>query len=162
MKTFRIYAAAMAVLALLQISDIQAQPRPDCNWQDKMMSEKIAFITMELNLTPKEAEEFWPIYNQIVKEKNEVHNLSMTTYKALKQAVEEGKTNPEELDRLLNDYLKAKDLCHTTCQDNAEQYRKVLPAEKVAKLYVAEEKFRRQHIRNFKGSQQGAGRPRSK
>ncbi|MCI6428352.1 MAG: hypothetical protein MR809_05660, partial [Rikenellaceae bacterium] len=30
----------------------------------------------------------------------------------------------------------------------SDGYRKVLPAKKVAKLYVAEENFRRQHIRN--------------
>ena len=31
-----------------------------------------------------------------------------------------------------------------------EKYKSVLPVEKVAKLYVAEENFRRQHIRNMR------------
>ena len=40
MKNF----AIMAVLALLSFSNIQAQPQKG-GWQEKMMSEKIAFIT---------------------------------------------------------------------------------------------------------------------
>ena len=42
-----------------------------------------------------------------------------------------------------------------------DKYRKVLPGKKVAKLYVAEEKFRRQHIRNL-GGHKPQGHPQGK
>ena len=71
MKHFRFYAAALAAFALLSLSNIQAQSKK-CSWHDKMMSEKIAFITTELELTPEEAQVFWPVYNQIAKEKFEM------------------------------------------------------------------------------------------
>ena len=64
MKNFTL----IAVLALLSFSNIQAQPQKG-GWHDRMMSEKIAFITMELQLTPEEAQVFWPVYNQIAQEK---------------------------------------------------------------------------------------------
>ena len=38
----------------------------------------------------------------------------------------------------------------------AAKYKAVLPVEKVAKLYVSEERFRRNHIRRLHG---GEGRP---
>ena len=30
---------------------------------DEIMSQKIAFFTQELDLTPEEAQKFWPVYN---------------------------------------------------------------------------------------------------
>ena len=64
----------MAAIALLAISTMHAQPKQG-NWQEKMMSEKIAFITMELELTPEEAQVFWPVYNQIAKENQKLQIL---------------------------------------------------------------------------------------
>ena len=60
MKTIRLFAAALASFALLSISSAQAQHKnPDAdNWMEKMKSEKIAFITIELSLTPEEAQVF--------------------------------------------------------------------------------------------------------
>ena len=31
---------------------------------ERIQSEKIAFITQELDLSPEEAQVFWPVYNQ--------------------------------------------------------------------------------------------------
>ncbi len=39
---------------------------------EKIQSLKIAFITQKLQLTPDEAQKFWPVYNQYDKE---VHSI---------------------------------------------------------------------------------------
>ena len=153
MKNF----AIMAVLALLSFSNIQAQQKQKCNWQEKMMSEKIAFITMELQLTPEEAQVFWPVYNQINQKNKEAQKAMNKAYRAMVKAMEEGSVSDKELNALLDDYLAAKQAHKEAGKGDADQYRKVLPAKKVAKLYVAEENFRRQHIRNFKGGHKGPG-----
>ena len=153
MKNF----AIMAVLALLSFSNIQAQQKQKCNWQEKMMSEKIAFITMELQLTPEEAQVFWPVYNQINQKNKEAQKAMNKAYRAMVKALEEGTVSDKELNALLDDYLAAKQAHKEAGKGDADQYRKVLPAKKVAKLYVAEENFRRQHIRNFKGGHKGPG-----
>lgn len=153
MKNF----AIMAVLALLSFSNIQAQPKQKCNWQEKMMSEKIAFITMELQLTPEEAQVFWPVYNQINQKNKEAQKAMNKAYRAMVKAMEEGTVSDKELNALLDDYLAAKQAHKEAGKGDADQYRKVLPAKKVAKLYVAEENFRRHHIRNFKGGHKGPG-----
>ena len=153
MKNF----AIMAVLALLSFSNIQAQQKQKCNWQEKMMSEKIAFITMELQLTPEEAQVFWPVYNQISQKNKETQKAMNKAYRAMVKALEEGTVSDKELNALLDDYLAAKQAHKEAGKGDADQYRKVLPAKKVAKLYVAEENFRRHHIRNFKGGHKGPG-----
>ena len=153
MKNFTI----LAVLTLLSFSNIQAQPKQKCNWQEKMMSEKIAFITMELQLTPEEAQVFWPVYNQINQKNKEAQKAMNKAYRAMVKAMEEGSVSDKELNALLDDYLAAKQAHKEAGKGDADQYRKVLPAQKVAKLYVAEENFRRHHIRNFKGGHKGPG-----
>lgn len=147
MKHFRLIAA-LSVFALLSITT-NAQPKDHCNWQERMMSEKIAFFTSELDLTPEEAQAFWPLYNKISKEKMESQKAMMTSYHTLLKALETG--SDKEIDKLLDAYLEAKQAHNESAKDEATKYRKVLPGKKVAKLYVAEEKFRRQHIRNMKG-----------
>lgn len=156
MKHFRFYAAALAAFALLSLSNIQAQSKK-CSWHDKMMSEKIAFITTELDLTPEEAQVFWPVYNQIAKEKFEKQKLVKTAYASLKKALAEGTASDKEISKLLDEYIAAKQACNQNGKADADKFSKVLPAKKVAKLYVAEENFRRQHIRNFKGGHHGQG-----
>ena len=74
MKTLRFYAAAVAAFTLLSISNIQAQHKPG-GWQERMQSEKIAFFTAELNLSPEEAQVFWPVYNKLEAEKKELNKL---------------------------------------------------------------------------------------
>lgn len=148
--------ALIAVTALLCISSIHAQPKKG-GWHEKMMKEKIAFITNELSLTPEEAQAFWPVYNQVAEENRTSQKAMMKAYRAMAKALEEGSASESEINRLLDEYLAALQGHKESGKDDADRYRKVLPGEKVAKLYVAEEKFRRQHIRNFKGGHKGPG-----
>ena len=153
MKTSRLFTAT-AALALFAIT---ATAQPKENWQNRIKSEKIAFITAELDLTPEEAQAFWPVYNQIEKTKHESQKAVMTSYRALLEALKSDTATEKEIDKLLDDYLAAKLAQKNLGKDDAAKFRKVLSSKKVAKLYVAEEKFRRHHIRNFKGNHPGPG-----
>ena len=157
MKNSKLYVAIAATLMVLTTIGTNAQSKGKHNWQDKVMSEKIAFITMELELTPEEAQVFWPVYNLISKEKFESQKKVRTAYASLKKALAEGTASDEEINKLLDDYIAAKQACNRNGKADADKYRKVLPDKKVAKLYVAEENFRRQHIRNFKSGHKGPG-----
>ena len=131
MKNFTL----IAVLALLSFSNIQAQPQKS-GWHDRMMSEKIAFITMELQLTPEEAQAFWPVYNQIAQEKKASQKAMMTAYRTMVKALEEGTASDKEISAMLDDYLAAKQAHKEAGKDDADRYRKVLPAKKVVKLIL--------------------------
>lgn len=126
-----------------------AQAHKGCNndWKEKMMSEKIAFLTMEMNITPEEAQVFWPVYNQIENEKDAALEEVIRSYKALNTAVEQNK----DVEKCLEEYMAAQEKLRDIDSGASEKYKAVLPVEKVAKLYVAEEKFRRQQIRKLHG-----------
>ena len=41
---------------------------------ERYKAEKVAFLTSHLDLTPEEAQKFWPVYNQMEKEKEAAHS----------------------------------------------------------------------------------------
>jgi len=125
--------------------DISAHNRCDEGWKEKMMSEKIAFLTMELDITPEEAQAFWPVYNQREKERDKARHDVIKAHKAMAAALEEGKSS-KELSALLDTYVAAKVKQDVVDNGSAEAFKTVLPVEKVVKLFVAEEKYRRQYI----------------
>ena len=145
-----IYILTASILMLTSGISALAEERFQDNWKDKIMSEKIAFLTMEMGITPEEAQIFWPVYNQVDKERDEAIRSVFRSYKAVEDAVAAGK-GEKELNKLLDEYLAALKAQGEVEQKAYKEYAKVLPVEKLAKLYVAEEKFRRQHIRKLHG-----------
>jgi hypothetical protein len=145
-----IYIVTASVLILTSAISAFAEERFQDNWKEKIMSEKIAFLTMEMGITPDEAQIFWPVYNQVDKERDEAIRNVFRSYKAVEDAVAAGK-GEKELNKLLDEYLAALKAQGEVEQKAYKEYAKVLPVEKLAKLYVAEEKFRRQHIRKLHG-----------
>ena len=118
------------------------------DWRDKMKAEKVAFLTTAMDLTPAEAEKFWPLYNNMENERRE--GRMMRAYKALDEALNAGK--PEsEIAALLSRYVKALTSSHDVESKYVPIFTKVISVEKVAKLFVGEEEFRRQQINRWNG-----------
>lgn len=148
MKNFRIFAA-IAAFAIISASSAFAQPNKQ-NWHEKMMSEKIGYLTAELELTPEEAQAFWPVYNKIAEKNREQNKAVGEAYKALTQALKEGTASDKEIDKLLDNYITAKQAQKEVGKSDMEQYRKILPSQKVAKLFIAEENYRRHQINRMR------------
>lgn len=122
------------------------------DWKEKLQAEKIAFLTMEIGLTPQEAQVFWPVYNEINEEKDQAMYEAIKYYWEMSKAVEAGKPE-KEIKTLLDKYLEAQEKQRKIDNDAADKYKKVLPTAKVAKLYIGEEKFRRLNIRKLRDMQ---------
>ena len=150
-KIITIIAAATAILCFS--TSASAHKRSGEDWKEKIQSEKIAFLTTEIGLTPEEAQAFWPVYNQVEKEKDEAMHNVIKAYKELCKAIEAG---GKDVSALLDKYIAAQAKMNEVENGVAAKYKAVLPVEKVAKLYVSEERFRRNHIRKLHG---GEGRP---
>jgi hypothetical protein len=98
--------------------------------QQNIEALKVAFISKELDLTPEEAQKFWPVYNQYSKE-------MITTFKA---------GNDDVLDRdekVLNLRKHYK-----------EQFSKVLGGERVNRMFGAEGRFRQLLIKAMRNQKQ--------
>lgn len=159
MKRFLFFA----VILLAATVSVNAQPHQRCgeDWRDRFRSEKVAFLTAEMNITPDEAEKFWPVFNQLQEESNAAQKEVMDAYRELEAAVAEGKTG-KEMDSALDRYRDAVKKRHEISDSACEKLKKVLPVEKVAKYYVSEEKFRREQIhRLHRNDHCGPERPAS-
>ena len=118
------------------------------DWKKRVQNEKIAYLSTELDMTSQEAQNFWPVYNTIEKEKDQAMHQIFKTYFEMKKAIEDGRSE-KEIKTLLNKYLAAQDNQKAVDKKAIEEYLKVLPASKVAKILVSEENFRRNHIRKL-------------
>jgi hypothetical protein len=148
MKTLRFLSQLVLTAVLISGTAINASAQKKEDWKQKIMQEKIAFFTTEMNLTQEEAQNFWPVYNQFCKEEHEAQKLIMTTYKDLNEAIESGKSE-KEISACLNRYLKAREEKRDLSTAAAGRFKKVLSDEKVARLYIAEEKFKRNQIQKL-------------
>lgn len=160
MKLQRIITAAVMLFAGMN-AFAAGQHNHQEDWKQKMQSEKIGFLTTEIGLTPEEAQNFWPVYNEVNKEKDEAMKEVFKSYRELETAIKEGKSE-KEINTLLDKYLAAQKAQKEVDAKAAEKYRKVLKGDKVAKVFIAEENFRRHHIRNLHGKPGGPQPPQAK
>jgi Spy/CpxP family protein refolding chaperone len=135
----------LTTLCFIAVTGTAAQPKNREDWKQKMMNEKIAFLTTELNITPEEGQVFWPVYNKVNQEKDAAMRNVFKAYRNLAKATEEG-VKGKELEKLLKEYLNAQQAQREVEEESAEKFMKVLSTEKTAKLYLAEERFRRRQI----------------
>ena len=91
MKKLMIVAAMfIAVIANAQAPQQPIEPQGNGNKGDKIEALRIAFISQQLNLTPQEAQKFWPVYNQFRGDMKTLHqnfklegNLQLTAEQQL-------------------------------------------------------------------------------
>lgn len=138
-------AAAVVLFAAFSAASAQGDKGGKPEWQERMKAEKVAFLTTEMDLTPEESAAFWPIYNSFSEKKANVFKRIIKTYNQLDECVNSGKSE-KEIAAALKDYLDACSAQKDIDTKAAQQYQKVVSVEKVAKLFVGEEKFRRRQI----------------
>ena len=142
----KIYTIALTIMALSLCAVSFGQNRNNGrDWQTRMKAEKIAFLTNAMDLTPAEAERFWPVYNMAESERREAWEHLFSAFKQLKDGIDAGKDD-KEISALLDKYLQAEQANQGIDRKYVSEYRKILPNKKIAKLFLGEEDFRRMQI----------------
>ena len=133
--------ALVSVVAFAQPQNKKGDKKDGDQWREKVRAEQVAFITNELNLTEAEAQAFWPVYNDVQNKRREAFKASGEAFKALSEGID-----GDDVNKLLDQYINAKKEAEKLESESIARFKKVLPVEKVAKLVLAEEKFRHQQI----------------
>lgn len=120
-------------------------PKDKEEWREKVRAEKVAFLSTELDLTVEEAQAFWPVYNEMEALRRERFFAMADAFKKL----QDGLQNGGDVDALLAAYLSAKEASDRIGTEMLPRIRQVLSAEKTARLYLAEEKFRHEQIQRL-------------
>ncbi len=114
-------------------------------FNERFHAKKIAFITSHLDLTPQEAEKFWPVYNQYEKQRM---SLAEQRNPIVEKRVDEWSDN--DADAYIQGMLLVEEKTLQLKKDFIRQLRGILPAQKVAKLVFVERRFRERILRQLK------------
>ena len=152
MKRFVKTALCTVMAALVSVGAFAQQKaekgKDKAAWKEKVQAEKVAYMTTALELTVEESQAFWPVYNAVQKEKGNAFKDVAAATDALKEALKEGKTG-KVVKVLLESYFAANQDCDAIDKEAVAKYKTVLPIEKVAKIFIAEEQFRHQQIKRL-------------
>jgi hypothetical protein len=136
-------------LALFASGHLFAQPEMkfDDDWMQKIRSEKVAFLTTELQLTPGEAQKFWPVYNEFENKRFEIHmnrrHMERETMNNL-EGLSDDKLKGISLE-FINLFQREADLM----KEYNQKFLTVLPTQKVVKFYDVENDFRSHMLKEY-------------
>ena len=134
----------LIILMSLGALNLSAQHRKhDRPSGEKLEAQKVAFFTQKLDLSPEEAQVFWPVYNEYSKQKKEFREKRMP------------RIDPEEIDdtqatEMLSQHFKNKELSLALDKEYAEKFSKVLAPKKVLMLFVLERRFKEEVLKDLK------------
>jgi hypothetical protein len=152
------YLIGIFAISILSIGGLCAQEAElDGSKRERLEALKVAYLTKELDLTPEEAQQFWPLYNEMNEKTRELRkkqrqnrvdtrkNFSSMTDTELSSAIQlELELEQEQLD------LK---------KEYNQRFQKAIPIKKVAKLYAAEKGFRKELLKGARDKRKIPGGP---
>lgn len=120
-------------LGILPALAQEGTPQPGDKKQREIEALKVAFLSRELELSPEEAQRFWPLYNQYSKE--------------MRSVVADDQDVLDRDEKVLNLRKRYRD-----------EFGRVLGAQRVNRMFGAEGRFRQllmKQIRQQRAQQQG-------
>lgn len=142
------------VLLLFVLASVYAQLRKDGmhGMIERMKVEKISFIATQLDLTPAEAQVFWPVYNEFERKRMSLEmNKRELEFKVNSKL---DTFSEEELKKMNNEFISTFSDEAQLMKEYNSKFLEVLPIPKVIRLYQAERKFRSKMLQEFRQRQQ--------
>ncbi|MFY9153473.1 MAG: hypothetical protein WAO52_15760 [Prolixibacteraceae bacterium] len=143
----------IALVSVFLAGSLFAQDRrgPSPEMFEKIKAEKISFFTSKLDLTPSEAQSFWPVYNEFEKKKfdiqRQIHDFERMPDERFANLSE------SQLEKLTNEYIESFEQQASLIREYNKQFMKILPKKKVLLMYRTENEFRSHLIREYKRGQ---------
>ncbi len=145
MKSFSLKTLLLLFFVMLTATSIAQHKGPKgARQQEKkenIEAMKAAFITQKLNLTPEEAQTFWPVYNQYADKLKELRQKHRQDRKAAKENFDE--MTDKEVEQVVDNEIVFRQKELDLQKEYHSKFKSILPVKKVAKLYAAEEQFKR-------------------
>lgn len=149
MRTILKHALFLLLLATASAVSAQDDDMPAIP-EDRMQAikaQKTAFITQRLDLTPAEAEKFWPVYNQYDKELEANRKEMRAMHQAVKNDADLTEAEASAtIDKEMAGCQKELDIHKKYAAD----FKKTIGAVKTVKLARAERDFRKELIKRVR------------
>jgi hypothetical protein len=109
--------------------------------KERVEAMKVGYLTDKLNLTSEEAQAFWPVYNQYTDELEQLRNNRRENIVNARENFDQ--MSAADLEKAVDNEIIFRQSELEVVKKFHPQFKKVLPIKKVAKLYRAEEEFKR-------------------
>jgi hypothetical protein len=142
----RKYFLPIALLAIFYSASGQEPEEKN----DRIQAQKVAFITERIHLNSKEAEVFWPVYNEYQDKKNQLNaqrRLNREYFKLNAVTI----TDKEATD-ILNKFVLIEQQEVNLFVEYNDKFKQILPSKKVIQLYIAENQFKAWLINKLRNS----------
>jgi len=124
--------------------------------RDKIKSLKVAFLTERLELSAKEAQQFWPVYNDYEQKREALRKKERTQIRSkIRDAAD---LTEKEAANLLTQYLSFEEEEEELDKSFIKDISKVISAKKTLLLLRSEEEFKRQLIKQYRHNKGGGPR----
>jgi len=142
MNKLQVLCIALLVF-LIGIFTGNAQNRKQGNGPQRARidAQKIAFITDQLQLTPEEAQKFWPVYNQFNSQKEDLNKDYMQVNQKYRNNADA--MSDKDATELADSYIKHAQKVVDLQKEFHGKLKDVLPPKKLLKLYNVERDFQR-------------------
>lgn len=147
MRRFYLLSTTLAFLFCASIGYTQPK-EPSKEDLEKFMAKRVSFITEKLELTPAEAQVFWPIYNQSDKENWDAQNKRREI--EMKVQKENGNLSDKEIIDLTKQMVETHKAEALVREKYNKKFLEILPPKKVLKLYQAEHQFRMMMLHEYR------------
>jgi hypothetical protein len=149
--------ALTVILALSLLTvDILAQSEEQ---MDQLRQERENYFNEQLELTAKEADAFWPVYNDYDNRKTKISEEERNAMRYSRENADN--LSEKEIGEILDKIQRLRgELDHLEQEYYGKRFQEVLPQRKVLKLYWVEWDFRRHLIRKIRGHGPGGEGPR--
>lgn len=124
---------------------------------EKLTAYKIAFFTQRLDLSPAEAEKFWPVYNEYSARKNktQLDRISLMRYASQNESNMSDSELTATADKLAQSFIEEANITVSF----TKEIQRVLPPAKVIRLFQIENQYKQQLLRELNQRRQGQGQP---
>ncbi len=135
----------LALSVLLMSSVLFAQHKPD---KDRIKSLKVAFLTERLDLSSKEAQTFWPIYNEYDEKRDAMREKKHDqVYRKIRDAEN---LSEKEAGKLIEQYLTFEEQEEELDKNFIQKINKVISSKKTLLLLRSEYEFKKQLLKQYR------------
>jgi len=115
-----------------------AYSQRDGKIHERIKAQKVAFITERLDLSPNEAQKFWPIYNAF---EDKVNKMRQNDLREVRQAMQRGNLSDSEAQQILDKFMSVEEHLFEAKKQLVKDLRKVIPPQKIIQLKATEDAF---------------------
>ena len=145
MKTVQIKRYVNFVIAILFAFNVTAMAQEDR--KEKIEAMKVSFITQKLDLTSKEAQIFWPLYNELQDKLQAARKAKRKEAKQTRGDIDV--MTDAEVEAIIDSEIAAKQVEAELAKEYHAKFKQLLSVKKVAKLYRAEDDFKRELLKQL-------------